>query len=479
MLTKNLNPVLLLFCLFFTSACAETLSAVNTIGAVKDELTEDQDPESRPKPDKRDTVRKEISLRSPRGLTEACIIPKKWELGSYSLKDVEKENRLCSYDFYTNIGVCPKYNSTNPGILLINPTDKYSKQAIDASSCDVKKMGLPTDAKFKQSISCSYTPAILAYYQVSRILGDIGQVPVSVYRTMDISIHKQLTDKAVKHLAGGTTQIARTWLQFAQVHRSPSQHPQLVDRSQNFIYGALSDNVKGEEQYIEVSGRGTYETRYERFLSQPPYRRLLDPRPISQMLNSADFVKVAPTVVQMKDVSEMILLDFILNQQDRIGNIHYKYYWYYLDPQNPQNILRKKSKAALKKDILVVPDDETAEMAGKQAVLLKQMILRDNDCGVTKSNMMRKYGALERVRHFSPQTYQKFIEFAKQVQQPEGDSYMKNELFFTDMDIKKVKDNVARAKQILVSKCRSGELNFDLDLAIYTPGGRLPQVACE
>lgn len=479
MLTKKMTQLFLLFCLMLTSACAETLSAVQTIDAINDELTEDQDPESRPKPDKQDTQRKEISLRSPRGLEESCIIPKKWMLGTYSTKDVEKENRLCSYDFYTNMGVCPKFNSTNPGILLINPTEKYSKQAIDASNCDVKKMDLPTEAKFKQSISCSYTPAILAYYQLSRILGDIGQVPVSVYRTMDISIHKQLTDKAVRYLAGGTTQIARTWLQFAQVHKSPSQFPHIVDRSQNFIYGALSDNVKGEEQYIEVSGRGPYENRYERFLIQEPYKKLTDPRSIPQMVNSRDFVKVAPTVVQLKDVSDMILLDFILNQQDRIGNIHYKYYWYYLNPQNPQNILRKKSKASIKKDVLIVPENETAEMADKQAVLLKQMILRDNDCGITKSNMMRKHGVLERIRHFSPQTYEKFIDFAKQLDRPETDSYLKNELFLTDIDIQKVKDNISKAKQILVSKCRSGELQFDLDLASYTPGGRMPQVACE
>lgn len=471
--------MLLLFFLFFTSACAETLSAVNTIAAINDEITEDQDPDSRPKPGKQDSERKEITLRSPRGLAESCIIPKKSELGTYSLKDVEKENRLCSYDFYTNMGVCPKYNSTNPGILLINPTDKFSKQAIDASNCDVKKMDLPTEAKFKQSISCSYTPAILAYYQLSRILGDIGQVPVSVFRTMDISIHKQLTDKAIHYLAGGTTQIARTWLQFAQVHRSPSQYPKIVDPSQNFIYGALSDNVKGEEQYIDVSGRGPYESRYERFLTQPPYRKLTDPRPVSQMLSSQDFVQVAPTVVQLKDVSDMILLDFILSQQDRIGNIHYKYYWYYLNPQNSQHILRKKSKASIKKDVLIVPENETAEMAGKQAVLLKQMILRDNDCGIINSNMMRKHGALEGVRHFSPQTYQKFMALAKQLEKSDSDDYLKNELFFTEMDIKKVKDNVARAKQILVSKCRSGELHFDLDLTSYTPGGRIPQVACE
>lgn len=477
--TKQLTQMFLLFCLICISGCADTLSAVQAIDAINDELTEVQDPESRPKPDQRDTLRKEVSLRSPRGLTEKCIIPRKWDSGTYSLQDVEKENRLCSYDFYTNVGLCPKYNSTNPGVLLINPTDKYSKQAIDASSCDVKKMDLPTEAKFKQSISCSYTPAILAYYQISRLLGDIGQVPVTVYRTMDITVHKRLTEKAVRQLGSGPSQIALTWSQFLQVHNNPAQYPQIVDSSLNFIYGALSDNVKGEDQYVEVSGRGPYETRYERFLAQPPYRNLLNAQPVSQMLNSSEFVKVAPTVVQMKDVADMILLDFILSQQDRIGNIHYKYYWFYLDPQNPSNILRRKSKAAIKKDALVVPEAEKAEMAGKQAVLLKQMILRDNDCGIRKTNMMRRYGALEKIRHFSPQTYQKFMDFAKQVQSPESESYMKNELLFTDADFRTFKDNVFKAQQILSSKCRSGEINFDLDLAMYTPGGQKTQVRCE
>ena len=47
---------------------------------------------------------------------EICVIPKHFPGALYSDKDLKAETQLCSIDEYTNTAVCPKTNSTNPGL---------------------------------------------------------------------------------------------------------------------------------------------------------------------------------------------------------------------------------------------------------------------------------------------------------------------------------------------------------------------------
>lgn len=408
---------------------------------------------------------------SPNGVNELCIVPKHWPAGGYyQKKDREKENVLCSYNFYSDVGICPKYNSTNPAILLIKPNEKYSKATIDASSCNVKTMDLKTEAKFKQSVSCSNTSSILAYYQLSRLLGDIGRVPPAVLRTMDRHVHSQLTQKANNKLKSSRDDIAKTWAFFQKVHRHPEDYPLVVDATQRQIYGALSDNPKNEESYSEVSGSGGYETRYQRFLQQKPFLRIASSKSVSELLGTDEFIKVAQVVTQMKDVGDMVLLDTLLNQQDRIGNIHYKFYWYSLNPQSSGQIMKAKSDAKWVKSRLVVPPQETAAMGGRQAALVKEMLLKDNDCGVIKDNMMRKVSALEKVRHLSYLTYTQFMKLEKSLSNPAVRAYFMTELLFSSANFESLKENATKARDILKSRCRAGQLRFDVDLVDYVPG---------
>lgn len=418
--------------------------------------------------------------RAPSGLTEVCVIPKHWPgAGYYQNKDVEDEVELCSYNFYANVGLCPKYSSSNPGILLLKATDKYSKSAIDSSSCNVDAMNLKTEAKFKQSISCSNTSSILAYYQLSRLLGNIGRVPVAVIRTMDIRTHSALSAKANNRLRGSREDIARTWANFAEVHRRPASYPSIVDTSLTQIYGALSENPKNEEKYSEINGVGSYDTRYARFQQQKPFLRVASSKSVGEMLGTTEFTKVAQVVTQMKDIGDMILIDTLLNQQDRIGNIHYKFYWYVLGKDTPSQIMRVKSGAKWKDDQLILPKEEKTAMTGRTAVLLKEMLLKDNDCGVTKDNMMRKYSVLEKVRHMSHLTYSLFMAFERTLDNPAIRDYFMRELLYSGSQYESLEANAAKARDILISRCRAGQLRFDLDLVDYVSGKPIPQRSCE
>ncbi|WP_413612622.1 hypothetical protein [Bdellovibrio sp. HCB-110] len=415
--------------------------------------------------------------KSPRGLSELCVIQKKWPGAVYSNSDVSKENTLCNYDFYLNVGLCPKYTSTNPAILLLEPNAQYSKEAIDASDCQIKSMKLETEAKFKQSVTCSYTPAILAYYHVSRALGNVGRVPTTVLRTMDIVTHAKLTQKANNYLSNINDPIRLSWEQVALAHKNPRMHPRLFESSLNQIYGALSDNIKKEEQYTDVSGHGDYDSRYQRFLRQKPFLRVASSQSVSQQVGTTEFTQVAQVVLQMKDVADMVLIDTLLNQQDRIGNIHYKFFWYYIDPQT-NKLVRRKSDAKVKKDSVQIPEEESREMSGLQAALLKEMVLKDNDCGVTKTNMMKKIGALDKVRHFSYATYRGLLYFEQALNTPAAKDYFMTELLFAASEYKSLLKNTQEAKRILMAKCQSGDLHFDVDLETYIPGTPPPTISC-
>ncbi|MBO9667665.1 MAG: hypothetical protein J7501_12730 [Bdellovibrio sp.] len=417
---------------------------------------------------------------SPNRLTEFCVIPKKWPAGVYAKKDIETESELCSYDLYTNMGICPKYNSTNPGVLLLKPTPEFPKKSIDASSCVTSRLPVKTEAKFKQSISCSYTPSILSYYQISRILGGAGRVPVAVIRTMDRKVHEQLTQKAVKFWSGNSkNENAYFWREYAKAHKAPSRNLDLFDSTTTQVFGALSDNPKKEEKYTEVNGKGDYSTRYQRFLQQPPFKRVSNSASARDLAGSSEFSQIAQTVVQLKDLGDMILLDTLLNQQDRIGNIHYKFYWYYNDPSNPSKLERAKSDAEWKDGKLIIPAKETQAMAGRQAALVKEMLLKDNDCGIIKENMMRQFEVLQKVRHFSYTTYSLFMQFERQLRTQDGRNYFANELLYSEKDFARLIDNASAARDILLNSCRSGSLQFDADLENYLPGAPQMSRSCE
>lgn len=431
------------------------------------------------------------AYKSTFGKQELCVISDKMKPADYKDKDARDEQQLCGYDFYTNVGLCSKLNSTNPGTLIVELLAGKSRQ--DTMKMCSSKDGLSVEAKFKNSISCSYAPSILAYYHFSRML-KAGNVPVAVLRTMDKAEHLKVTKEALRILSSKTGDVIyKTWSSFLKEHESASNQ-NIFDTTGQFVYGALSDNPKGEMRYTEVSGVGSYDTRYERFLQQPPYKKVSSSSRVSDLAGSDQYKKIAPVVVQMKDVSDMILLDTLFSQDDRIGNIHYKLSWMVekTDTQGKKSFDFEKSKAKLAADkkTWVIPENEKA-IQNSGAVLVKEILLKDNDCGVNidkRSNMMRKISALEGVKHMSGRTYKRFIEMYKMAQTPEFKNWMRMSLLFREADLgsnpgtrsgKSFYANLEKAYSILTANCKSGALKLDLNVDDYIPGNAPQNYSCE
>ncbi|MBX2995695.1 MAG: DUF2252 family protein [Bdellovibrionaceae bacterium] len=423
-------------------------------------------------------------FQSPSGARETCWSPRKWvggfaDASIFSADDLKKESQLCGYDFYANVALCPKLNSTNPGTLICKIPEGKTRAEIMQGHCTEDSKLRKVEAKFKQSITCSYTPSGIATYHVSRILGGVGRIPVTVLRTMDPREHQRIAERALDLIPAGEM-IGRSWNKILEAHQ---ERPSTLFTRDGMLYGFLTDNVKNEFIYTEVSGVGGYDTRYQRFVQQAPYLRVTSPQSLEQLAGSNQLSVVVPMMVQMKDVSDMVLLDTLMSQDDRIGNIHYKFRWYWLEngvlkteKSEAQKVTRQnQSRQNYNVGIVqaVVPESELAAAKGKQAFLVKEMVLKDNDCGVNvnmRSNNMRSVDGIENVRHMSYETYSRFMRFAQAVKSNEAQAqeYFTKDLLYTNADFKGSRisfmGNLQRAYDVLKTKCDSGQLRFDLDV---------------
>lgn len=411
--------------------------------------------------------RKIISFLSPSSKSEICVLPHHPRDSAYSAQDEADEAFLCKLDYYgttvdsQRVAVCPKLNSTNPGLnLLLNKIDfSYPSFPVNCQSRDKK---LELIAKHKQSISCSYTPSLLTYYHLSRQLGGILNVPVAVLRTVDKDEHLQWTKEAISYFSSSNNDlIYQNWLHFSRAHSSPEKYPQIFTRNKQFLFGALTMNALDEKYYSDVSGKGDYSTRELRFQKLQPFQKISDNLGLASINHGLSLQEKIQNLVQMKDVSDMILMDYLLNQADRIGNVHYLDRFYTF--QNGELLASSK--------------------ATEGALAIKQMILKDNDCGITKENRFKKFGILEKVRHLSPQTYRLFLNWARKLDQPEMIEFMKKELLLTTKDLfdpkRGIIANAHSAKNLLMKNCRTGFLMLDIDPAYIdqTPTFNLSQ--CE
>ena len=136
-----------------------------------------------------------VQLPVPGRNAEVCVVPKHLVDAGYSDEDAKTEAQLCDIDVNSNSAVCPKLNSTNPGLDMYSLPQGSTPQQVQASRCKIS--GLKKIAKYKLSTSCSYTPSILGYYHLSRALGGIANVPPSVLRTFDLKNHIALGRAAI------------------------------------------------------------------------------------------------------------------------------------------------------------------------------------------------------------------------------------------------------------------------------------------
>ncbi len=407
-----------------------------------------------------------VEYTSPGKVDEVCIIPKGFPGLEADAKELEKLQKLCAFDFYGPSGEkkdiitasCPKLTSTNPGVEIEEVPAGTSVADYVANECvkDANRSGKKL-AKFKQSISCSYAPAILSYYQVAAALGGSIEVPGTVIRTMDLAEHRKITALA---LPNSKDTIHDTWVSWKSAEADPKNYKKkerLFTDDFEQIYGALSKNPGGELKYSEINAG------LKGFKNSKGWENVRNSAPIAKMVK-ADLASAAQTMIQMKDISNFLVMDYILSQQDRFGNIHAVEMYYAFDGKD---VKKRKKK-----------NDKDVALAGE--IVVKELLLKDNDCGMRPDdNVAKNEKMLQAIRHMAPKNYKKLLEFAAAVKTPEVASYFQTEMLATSDDVKTVQKNTADAVTILQAACKSGDLKLDLDLEGYLAGKDLSKSECE
>jgi hypothetical protein len=395
-----------------------------------------------------------INHTSPNGVVELAIrsapFPSHREI--YSKKDVQKEKELAAIDFYSgktqdglDIVLIPKTYSTSPGINIHAVKLPSGMSHLSYAQGHTSKAHSGDDkiiAKYKQSIPThfTYSPSILGYYHLSRFL-DTGHVEAAVVRTMDVAAHKPLADLGKEKAMGSNNRNQWTELRgLDDTHNNATLYTQ--DGKQ--LYGALQVNPTGEESYPHLSQLGGAGA----FAASSEFSKVTSSNPLKLNYKDADGKldqAAVQQIVQIKDLADMVLMDFIMSQADRFsGNMHSQKVYMWIE----NGVLKHKSKKG--------DPAKAGEGIPPEAVLINRMIMKDNDAGLISGNSAKSYHLLDKVSHMDPKTFNRLLALHEELQKPEVAQWYQTELLFTQADFNTVKNNVDQAVGILSGRKDKG-----------------------
>jgi hypothetical protein len=448
-----------------------------------------------------------VSHEAPGGAVERCVLLARMPGGVYREEDEAEERALCAVDFYAGQhALCPKLFSTSPGTLVYDISASSHAgdfAAFEAQQCGSMRIskkgasGAPISFKMSmngQKTSATFSTASLLYYHFSRYLDADIDVPPSVYRSMDRGQQRaRVTRRGVERSSNGKGSAANRegWKEMDIAEANPAAYREsrelfTEDRSQ--VYGVLL-RPRGKRYGAEVNGTGESgwgKGRNRDFQQTAPFLALRADEPlqpaIQRGLREAEenptlrkAMKRAGTsrqmVFWMKELTEITLLDYIFNQQDRVGNIDYESYWYWLEGDE----LRRRRASGSD-----VPED----IAAASPLRLMRSRLNDNDAGgrVHYTNFTSLTGMVEKIRHFAPSTYGRLITLSEDFQS-QGPLYehVRGTFGLDPRQLDEIVENTRKVAAILRESCRTGALRFDLDPDVYfrTGGSSAHKIDCD
>jgi len=430
------------------------------------------------------------TFSSPNGITEECRILPRMPDGKYEKSDKSDEEELCAIDFYAanQVALCPKTWSTSPGTMIYDISkSNLSQRDYEAKpACGGSKRGHKKLTKFKQTINSSgtsdtFSPSGLLYYHLSRYFDATVKVPVIVYRTMDRQAHfKRVTEKAHLRSMGKGPKIKMGWKVLYEAEKNPASYnptSDLFTSDLKQIFGFLGDGG-GERYGAEINGvRSSWgEAQNREFQETPAFLALRSEKPLAEAIReglnagqrNSEIRKAMGTgasdfqmAVWMKELSEITLLDYILNQQDRVGNIDYKWYVYYTDEQG--KVKSDKLDSELPRNAMTRINYPRKGQPGVE--LVQRTRINDNDAGgrTEYTNFTKRTKMLEKIRHLSADTYKRLIALDKDLQA--GGvyfNYLRDNFGLNEGQLQMIVANTREAASILRNTCRAGKMRFDL-----------------
>lgn len=431
----------------------------------------------------------EVGYLSPNGTPERCVRITRMAGAKYHKGDAKDEEDYSEIDLYDqNIALSPKTWSTSPGMLIYDISEgpfAGDRNGFESKAYKEGKLA-KTFAKddlavFKPSMnqagtSATFSASSLLYYHFSRFFDMEARVPVAVWRSMDRSMHLTRVARPGLSHAGqslGAKMNREAWRILVDAGENPEIYIPTDDvytADKKAIYGVLLSD-KGSRYGSEVNGtrKASWGTGQNLdFQETPPFLALRSEAPLQEAIvegnelafrdpTIAEDIGDSPTPVQMvywmREISEIVLMDFIFSQQDRVGNIDFEPYFYWVEDGKVE---RKRTKNGEPGDG-VVPED---------AILLKRTMLNDNDAGsrVEYANFTKSTQMLEKLRHFYAGTYRQLIVLDDDLQ-TQGNlfHYISSCFGLDEAQVQQIVNNTSLAVGILRESCRRGDMRFDLD----------------
>lgn len=449
-----------------------------------------------------------VRFNSINNSEEICLKVLPIPNGKYSKKDLEQENKLCEIDFYfqSKTAICPKTWSTSPSTMIYdvsesetNPEKKdfEEKECLKGKKNSGKKIAKFKNTMYETKTSSTYAKSGLTYYHISRFFDTSIQVPVAVYREMDAIEHQKISEKGARLSPGGA--IKYGWIGNISAHQKKSQYAMA-----NYFFAHNTDMVQGvlikdsgEMVGPEIDGVGSEWGKKATldFSNTPGFMALKSLKPLDQAIsetlanyheylevesrkhktglfgkgNSEAYKKVLmlkkslpqinPTTMKiwMNDLSEIVIIDTILGQEDRHLNIDFKWIKY--------SFLNNKFEQKTLDDKRAFTEFNNIQNENPNVIIAQKIILNDNDAGLFPAftNFFKETKLIEKIQHISEKNYFKVLLLQADLKnQKEIYQYLKNVLALTEKELLMIKNNTDYVAETLISKCLNQTLHFDL-----------------
>lgn len=425
--------------------------------------------------------------RSPNGIMEQAFSLDQIPEGNYRKKDKKTEEKFSAVDFYDDqIGLCPKTWSTSPATMVRDLSkSSLTQKTYEKRHCKGKTVAanIKKIAKFKMTMnqhgtSGTFSTSSILYYHFSRYFDAVVHIPPAIYRQMDTKEHLDRVTRSGKSKTSRGL-IAKGWDHLYRAEKKPSSYrptDELFTSSRKKVYGIMIKG-KGARYGPEVNGarrRRWGSQQNEEFQETIPYLALRSDKPLMEAIDagkrrakslirrSTGDVHNLQMIYWMRELSEIVLFDYIFSQQDRVGNIDYRWAWYWVENGEVKKQWQKGKQSRGRMRNKKAPP----EIAQFSPVLLQRTQLNDNDAGgrVPYANFAKRTGMLQKLRHFSAKTYSRLLDLNADLQS-KGPiyKYIENNFVLDSGQQRQIVKNTRLATDILKDTCGIGKLRFDLD----------------
>jgi hypothetical protein len=282
---------------------------------------------------------------------------------------------------------------------------------------------------------------------------------------MDVASHKPLADLGKAKATGSNNR--EQWTQLRALDDAHS-NSSLYTKDGKQLYGVLQANPTGEQSYPHLSdlaGAGAFaaSSEFARVTSSSALK--LKYKDTAGKLDQT----AVQQIVQIRDLSDMVLMDYIVSQADRFsGNMHSEKVFMWIENGVLKSDSKKSDPAKAAEQLKQLPAD---------AVLVNRMILKDNDAGLISGNLAKSNHLLEKISHMDSKTYDRLLDLQKELQKPEVAQWYQSELLFTSADFNTMKNNVDQAVAILSGRKGNGLfLDANVSAAIGAADNQAPGI---